>query len=225
MRDQFGLISKNYNFINSLITGGFIYLWRNQLKTLQNQKILHALNLAAGTGADIPYIRGEHIHSVDVDKRMLECFDKKYHSLIRVAACAEKIPYSDEYFDTIICSFGIRNFSDLKKSLGEISRVLKQEGCLFLIEIFKPEGKTLSFILKMYFQVFVIPLTKIISPLPSMYKYFCESIFNFLTFREFLVLMQNIGFYLEKHYSWGSVKIAKFRKIRTLNPASETTTF
>lgn len=45
---------------------------------------------------------------------------------------AEHLPYSDEYFDKIICSSSLEHFRDDLKALKEMSRVLKPSGKLVL---------------------------------------------------------------------------------------------
>ena len=39
---------------------------------------------------------------------------------------AEHMPFKDNEFDAITAAFGVRNFENLEKGLGEMKRVVKQ---------------------------------------------------------------------------------------------------
>ncbi|WP_456421753.1 class I SAM-dependent methyltransferase, partial [Thermococcus sp.] len=47
---------------------------------------------------------------------------------------AEGMPFPDESFDVVSIAFGLRNFSDREKAIGEIGRVLKPGGKLVILE-------------------------------------------------------------------------------------------
>ena len=50
---------------------------------------------------------------------------------------AEHLPFEDETFDYYTISFGIRNVTNLNKSLNEAYRVLKNGGRFFCLEFSK----------------------------------------------------------------------------------------
>ncbi|WP_297468832.1 class I SAM-dependent methyltransferase, partial [Thermococcus sp.] len=53
---------------------------------------------------------------------------------------AEDIPFPDRSFDLVSVAFGLRNFSERKKAISEIHRVLKQGGILLLLEFSRNES-------------------------------------------------------------------------------------
>ena len=50
------------------------------------------------------------------------------------------LPLPDEVFDSVTISFGLRNMADRQKSLGEMRRVLRPGGHLFVLEFSQPYG-------------------------------------------------------------------------------------
>jgi len=51
---------------------------------------------------------------------------------------ALKLPFADSQFDAVTLAFGLRNFSDRKKGLREIARVLRPRGTFALLEFTPP---------------------------------------------------------------------------------------
>lgn len=49
-------------------------------------------------------------------------------------ASVENIPYSNNYFDVVICAWVVGHFKNIKKGFSEIKRVLKNDGILLIIE-------------------------------------------------------------------------------------------
>jgi len=212
MNDQFYLIAKEYDFLNLLMTAGLILLWRAQLKNLQNEEVDVALDLASGTGSNFPYIKARKIFGLDIDPAMLVLQNQRFPSCYSILASAEKIPFENNFFDSIVCSFGFRNFRDIEKVLNEINRTLKSGGKLYITEIFRSGSLFWEIILKLLFKLYIIPLSKLFSKNPCMYEYFLSSIQGFLTYEEFLSLLNLHGFRLLRTYHWGPLKILKLIK-------------
>ena len=62
------------------------------------------------------------------------------------------MPFSDEMFSLVTVGFGFRNFVDLEGSLREMTRVVKPEGKVTILEIVKPEGVLMSKVFPIYFR-------------------------------------------------------------------------
>ena len=47
---------------------------------------------------------------------------------------SENLPFADQSFDAVTVAFGVRNFEDLERGLGEMRRVLRPGGKLVVLE-------------------------------------------------------------------------------------------
>ena len=95
-----------------------------------------------------------------------------------ISAAAENIPMEDESVDVLTISFGIRNTTDIAKSLQEITRVLKPEGHFYCLEFSTPHAW-----LRPFYDAWsrtVIPrLGAFVAGHPDAYTYLIESIREF----------------------------------------------
>ena len=73
---------------------------------------------------------------------------------------AENLNYNDNFFDLITIGFGVRNFQDLEKGLGESFRVLKPNGALIVLETSVPENKIIRMLYSFFTRTY-IPLWQV----------------------------------------------------------------
>ena len=97
------------------------------------------LDVGTGTGVFIPYLLrriGKHGRLVTLDfaEEMLKrARAKDFNGNIDyLCAVVTSIPVDDEIFDTIVCYSSFPHFQDKPKALGEVNRVLKKGGKLFI---------------------------------------------------------------------------------------------
>ena len=77
-------------------------------------------------------LRNREIFLSDISEGMVEEVRNKLGSdFICIVADAEKIPFKDEYFDSIIANHVLFYLNDLNLGLKEIDRVLKSDGILY----------------------------------------------------------------------------------------------
>ena len=177
----------------------YINRWRAVLQPKTNSKLI---DMAAGTG-DITKIYLERInfegHSLMVDQNseMLNEGKKKlsrYKNIDYLCAKAEDIPAKESSFDYYTISFGIRNVSDIKKTLSEAYRVLKPGGRFMCLEFSEVEVP----VLKQFYDFYsfnVIPgLGKLLANDSESYQYLVESIRQFPKQKEFASLIEDAGF-------------------------------
>jgi ubiquinone/menaquinone biosynthesis C-methylase UbiE len=87
-----------------------------------------------------------NVHAIDAAPEMIERAQKKNKragkSVHFKVGLIDNIPYSDNEFDAVMCSFMIFHMSkDVRqRGLKEIFRVLKQNGKLLIVDILKQEG-------------------------------------------------------------------------------------
>ena len=111
---NFSNIYKFYDLINTVLTLGFDKSWRS--KAADNLTGTSVLDLGSGTGAAFAQLINYETTALDPDKKMLELniFENK------ILGTAENLPFDDNSFDNVFCSFVWRNISDTNKALSEI---------------------------------------------------------------------------------------------------------
>lgn len=119
---------------------------QNKLKKLirsfKLKKGSQVLDLGCGTGILFPHILksiGEKGRLFGVDfspKMLLEAKEKHQNeNIILVCAPAEELPFLAEAFDYVIAFASFPHFGNKVKALGEISRVLKKGGKVFIAHL------------------------------------------------------------------------------------------
>ena len=107
---------------------------------------------------------------------------------------AEKLPFKSNTFDYYSVSFGIRNTSNIRKSLEEAYRVLKPGGKFFCLEFSKVENEIINLLYKNYSKL-IPSLGKIVVGDDRPYRYLTESIRKFYSQDEFVEIMEKSGFH------------------------------
>ena len=139
---NFSNIYKFYDLINTVLTLGFDNSWRE--KAVSNLIGTSVLDLGSGTGAAFDQLLNYETTAIDPDKKMLELntFENK------VLGSAENLPFEDNSFDNVFCSFVWRNVSDANKALEEVHRVLKPGGKFILLDMTRPKNSFLKMLHK-----------------------------------------------------------------------------
>lgn len=97
------------------------------------------LEVAVGTGLNLPhYPDGVEIVGVDLSPEMLALAADRARELARPVDLkegdAQELPFPDETFDTVVCTFSLCNIPDVERSVAEMKRVLKRGGHLILVD-------------------------------------------------------------------------------------------
>tara|TARA_B100001769_G_C21760192_1_gene415953 strand:+ start:13 stop:636 length:624 start_codon:yes stop_codon:yes gene_type:complete len=139
---NFSNIYNFYDLINTVLTLGFDKSWRE--KAADNLIGTSVLDLGSGTGAAFDQLLNYETTAIDPDKKMLELntFENK------VLGSAENLPFEDNSFDNVFCSFVWRNVSDTNKALEEVHRVLKPGGKFILLDMTRPKNSFLKILHK-----------------------------------------------------------------------------
>lgn len=203
--EMFDNVAGKYDLLNHVLSGGVDIYWRRKaLSMLKNNRNDLVLDIATGTG-DLAIeanriLKPGKIIGVDISKGMLEEGRAKIKKLgleekIEMQlGDSEKLLFDDNTFDTVIVSFGVRNFENLLKGLSDMNRVLKPGGTCMVVEFSKP---TNYFFKQAYwfYSTKILPLIgKLVSKDSSAYTYLPESVKAFPDGEDFLKVYREAGF-------------------------------
>ena len=200
VKKVFSSVSIKYDFMNDIMSMGMHRFWKNNLVDLMiinnNDQIL---DLAGGSGDISKRILKKNSNTkvilYDRSKEMIAIAKKKIKNKQVKFICdiAERMPFDNKSFDIIVTSFGLRNFSDIKKSMVEIHRTLKQGGKFYCLEFSKVNSKSLRFLFNAYCKL-IPKLGNFFANDQEAYEYLIESIKCFPNQIEISKKLRNVGF-------------------------------
>lgn len=223
---MFDNISPTYDKMNSAMSFGLHRRWRNRaieeaLSRVDASLPLKILDVATGTG-DVAFelnrrFPNANIVGIDISDGMLEIARRKLdhagdqanrHISFRRGDSLD-IRSKDNTFDIVSVAYGVRNFSDLRKGLSEMLRVLKPGGHLGIIELSEPHNALAGAGYHFYSRTLIPRLGRIVSGDRKAYSYLLESIANVPQGEDMAGLMREAGFVnvLWKSLTFGVVTI------------------
>lgn len=203
--EMFDNVAGKYDLLNHVLSGGIDIYWRKKaLSMLKNNTNRLVLDIATGTG-DLAIeahrmLKPEKIIGVDISSGMLEEGRTKIKKLgledkIEMQlGDSEKLHFDDNTFDTVIVSFGVRNFENLLKGLSDMNRVLKPGGTCLVVEFSKPKNYFFKHAYWFYSTKILPLIGKLISKDRSAYTYLPESVKAFPDGEDFLQVYREAGF-------------------------------
>ena len=201
---MFNNISANYDFLNHFLSLGIDHLWRKRaVKQLQKQQPKVLLDLATGTGdfaSACLKLKPEKIIGMDISSGMLEVGKLKmkkraFDNIIDMQlGDSENMPFADHTFDAITVGFGVRNYENLEKGLGEMLRVLKPGGQAVILEFSKPKAFPIKQLFGFYSKVLIPLFGKYISKDERAYTYLPESVAAFPEGAAFVAVLEKVGY-------------------------------
>ncbi len=202
---MFDSIAPYYDFLNHFLSLGIDISWRkkaiDELKGVEHKQIL---DVATGT-ADLPImmmkrIQPEKIIGLDISKEMLQVGHKKIgkngmeKAIELMHGDSENLPFEDNSFDAVTVAFGVRNFENLEKGLGEMKRVLKPGGKMVILEFSKPTMFPFKQGFNFYFKYILPVIGRITSKDPKAYDYLYRSVQVFPDGEKLVNILQKTGF-------------------------------
>ena len=158
----FNSVFDKYDFMNDIMSLGIHRLWKKELIYLLNPSNNSKLiDVGSGTG-DIGklFFRATNgkckILCIDPNDNMIKKGKKNLKNFKNIQwkkNRAEKLRCSSNYFDYYTISFGLRNTSNLDKSISEAYRVLKPGGRFLCLEFSKIQNSNINFIFKNYSKI------------------------------------------------------------------------
>ncbi|WP_221394770.1 bifunctional demethylmenaquinone methyltransferase/2-methoxy-6-polyprenyl-1,4-benzoquinol methylase UbiE [Dyadobacter sp. NIV53] len=201
---MFDNISPKYDLLNHVLSGGVDIYWRKRaIKLLCKQQPKVILDIASGTGdfaIEALSLHPQKIIGVDISEGMLAVGREKIKKLGKQdiitlqSGDSESLNFTDNYFDAVIVSFGVRNFQNLLAGLTEMNRVMKSDGTCVVVEFSKPRSFPFKQLYNFYFK-YILPLIgKTVSKDSSAYTYLPESVQAFPDGEAFLEIFKKAGF-------------------------------
>ena len=198
----FSDVSQKYDLMNDIMSLGVHRIWKEKfidwMKPPKNSKLI---DVASGTG-DIARLfsqRSQNLSEITCVEPNNEMFQKGKYNLRHfknikwIRSNAEVLPVKDNTFDFYTISYGIRNVSDVNKSLKEAYRVLKPGGRFMCLEFSKVNNELLNFLYKYYSKTLPI-IGKYVVGSSKPYEYLVKSIDSFYTQKQFSDIIIKNGF-------------------------------
>jgi demethylmenaquinone methyltransferase / 2-methoxy-6-polyprenyl-1,4-benzoquinol methylase len=111
-----------------------------------------------------------------------------------VCADAGVLPFPDRCFDCVFIGYGLRNFSNLAKALGEIERVTRPGGLLVSLDFFQPSNRLLRRLYLGYLYAQGAFWGLLLHGRARTYTYIPDSLRSFLSIDDFSSLLRRTGY-------------------------------
>ena len=181
---MFDRISGRYDLMNTVMTGGMHHLWRWRTTAVAGRAGLRRGaghcdgNGRLGVGARRPAIGlacdWAGLRAADAGPRTGQDAQARGEAprVHWVRGDALNLPFANGRFRCVTCGFGLRNFSDLKAALREMTRVTAPGGRVIILDIVPVTGGDgLSRLFKWYFHRAVPWLGSLIGGSREAYSY------------------------------------------------------
>ena len=198
----FSKVYRKYDLMNDIMSFGIHRVWKERfidwMNPAQDAKLI---DVASGTG-DIAKLfskRNRNMPEITCIEPNDEMFQegknnlKDYKNIKWIKAKAESLPVKDNVYDFYSISYGIRNVTDVNKTLKEAYRVLKPGGRFMCLEFSKIDNEILNFFYKNYSKTIPI-LGKYVVGSSEPYNYLVKSIEEFYNQKQLLELLIKNGF-------------------------------
>jgi demethylmenaquinone methyltransferase/2-methoxy-6-polyprenyl-1,4-benzoquinol methylase len=218
---MFGAIAPTYDLLNHLLSLNRDRAWRRTASaTLAPHPGWKILDLCTGTGdLGLELARcGARVTGADFSQGMLVRAREK---ALRAGAClalargdAMALPFRDGAFHAASVAFGVRNFEDLRRGLGELHRVLLPGGRLAVLEFSSPDGRLWGPLYGFYFRKVLPLLGRLVSGDSGAYAYLPATVGGFPPPVAFAEILREVGFGVEsqRRLTFGIVHLHLARK-------------
>ena len=195
---MFGAIARRYDLANHTLSCGIDFYWRKRAaNTVASWRPVKIVDLATGTGdlalALQTKLPDAEVTGVDFLPEMLELAQRKGVRQT-ILADAMKLPFPDASFDCVTIAFGLRNMENWRGALAEMSRVLKRDGHLLVLEFSLPTISIVRTIYRFYLHRCLPMLGCFLTRRKSAYDYLGESIEEFPSGCGMIDLIEASGF-------------------------------
>jgi demethylmenaquinone methyltransferase/2-methoxy-6-polyprenyl-1,4-benzoquinol methylase len=198
VRQIFGAIARRYDLANHTLSCGIDFYWRKRAaNTVAGWRPGKIVDLATGTGDLALALQNKlpdaEVTGVDFLPEMLELAQRKGVRQT-ILADAMKLPFPDASFDCVTIAFGLRNMENWGDALAEMSRVLRRDGHLLVLEFSLPTVSIVRAIYRFYLHRCLPLLGSFLTRKKSAYDYLGDSIEEFPSGHAMIDLIEASGF-------------------------------
>jgi demethylmenaquinone methyltransferase/2-methoxy-6-polyprenyl-1,4-benzoquinol methylase len=202
---MFDEIAPRYDFMNRFLSAGVDVGWRiKAIKEFKEDNPKHILDVATGTGdmaiRACKMLSLEKVTGIDISENMLaygrqKIVKEKLEDKIELyTGDSESIQFADDTFDGVMVAFGVRNFQNLEKGLGEILRVLKPGKRVIVLEFSQPRIPGVRNLYNLYMGIVAPQVASIFRQNKKAYQYLNESAKAFPDRGRFVNILNSVGF-------------------------------
>jgi len=208
VRQLFSAIAARYDLINDLQSFGLHRYWKSRLVNLALEDTTpagHALDVCCGTG-DVAFALGGNglaVAGLDFSHEMLAVARRRMACMPRangelsvefVRGDAQNLPFTDESFDVVTISYGLRNLAEIETGLREMWRVTRRGGRVLVLDFGKPELAVWRAIYFGYLRWFVPRLGRYFCGDSETHSYILESLLHYGAQKGVASGMRKLGF-------------------------------
>lgn len=205
VEEMFDNIASTYDTLNHRLSWNIDKSWRKKaIRRLAPFSPKTILDIATGTSdfaiMSAKMLLPKTLIGADISDKMMEIGRQKVkeEGLEGIISFQKEdclnLTFPSNTFDAVTAAFGIRNFQDLEKGLGEMYRVLKKGGHLCIIELTTPISFPMKQLFKIYSKVVLPFYGRLISKDSSAYDYLNKTIAAFPQGETMMNILQSAGF-------------------------------
>lgn len=204
VHEMFSGIAGKYDFLNHFLSLNIDKRWRRKVVSRLSSEISNPdsliLDVACGTGdltLELSRAGEANVMGTDFCRPMLSIAHGKSLPLSKcppfIEADGLRLSFEDETFDAVTIAFGLRNFSNWREGVIELSRVLKPGGKLVILEFSSPSVPGLRQLFNFYFRTILPRIGGAVSGSRGAYEYLPDSVSRFPDQRGLAELMASVG--------------------------------
>lgn len=208
----FDRIAPVYDQLNDWLSLGQHRIWKQMaVKWSQPKPGDNCIDLCCGSG-DLAFRLARqvgdkgHVYGVDFSPALLDIASQRSQQqypqppISWVEADVLDLPFADNYFDAATMGYGLRNVSDIPRSLKELHRVLKQGAKAAILDFHRPSNSQMRAFQQWYLDTIVVPMANNLG-LTEEYAYISPSLDRFPTGTQQVELAREAGFAKATHYA------------------------
>ena len=189
-----------YDLMNDVMSFGVHRLWKKYYADLlisKYKKTEKILDIASGTGDIFQLLPfKKNLYAIDPVEQMHRVSQEKNadKNIQYQVGYAEKLPYKNNFFQIISCTYGVRNYENRQQGFKEIFRCLKKNGYFLFMEFGLPEANLIKKPYQAFLDYFLPFSGSIVAKDRHSYKYLADSIKAFPSPNKVQNELENIGF-------------------------------